>query len=85
MIHALKAELHSLSLSTDRDALRWGLIYDGSFTFGATSNGGETNDHIFYLCDVPSNIWRMVHVWIDLDIPSLNCHSDWEYWFDNIQ
>ncbi|GKD92332.1 hypothetical protein Tco_1372169 [Tanacetum coccineum] len=36
MIHALKVELHSLSLSTDRDALRWGLTYDGSFTVGAT-------------------------------------------------
>ncbi|GJY09208.1 RNA-directed DNA polymerase, eukaryota [Tanacetum coccineum] len=115
MIHALKAELHSLSLSTDRDTLRWGLTYDGSFTAGAKrkhiddvilpnllvetswcnilprkvniiiwrmrldrlphrlnlsrrgqdihsidcpvcSNGGETNDHIFYSCDVASNI-----------------------------
>nr|GEU80764.1 hypothetical protein [Tanacetum cinerariifolium] len=36
MIHSLKAELHSLSLSTDRDALRWGLTHDGSFTVGAT-------------------------------------------------
>nr|GEY44810.1 hypothetical protein [Tanacetum cinerariifolium] len=36
MIHSLKAELHSLSLFTDRDALRWGLTHDGSFTVGAT-------------------------------------------------
>ncbi|GJV93068.1 hypothetical protein Tco_1540881 [Tanacetum coccineum] len=34
MIPALKAELHSLSLSIDRDALRWGLTLDGSFTVG---------------------------------------------------
>nr|GEX29051.1 RNA-directed DNA polymerase, eukaryota, reverse transcriptase zinc-binding domain protein [Tanacetum cinerariifolium] len=36
MIHSLKAELNLLSLSTDRDAFRWGLTYDGSFTVGAT-------------------------------------------------
>ncbi|GJV49258.1 RNA-directed DNA polymerase, eukaryota, reverse transcriptase zinc-binding domain protein [Tanacetum coccineum] len=144
MIHDLEDELHSLSLSTDRDALLWGLTHDGSFTVGATrkhindvilptlsvetsgayifprkvniliwrmrldrlphrlnlsrrgldihsidcpvcSNGRETNDHIFYLCDVASNIWRMVRVWVDLDIPALYSHSDWESWFDNIR
>ncbi|GJU51774.1 hypothetical protein Tco_1221329 [Tanacetum coccineum] len=36
MIHALKPEFHSLSLSTNRYALRWGLTYDSSFTVGAT-------------------------------------------------
>ena len=36
LFHALKAELHSLSLSTDRYSLRWGLTYDGSFISGAT-------------------------------------------------
>nr|GEV67227.1 RNA-directed DNA polymerase, eukaryota [Tanacetum cinerariifolium] len=144
MIHYLKSELHSFSLSTDRDSLRWGLTHDGTFTVGATrkhiddvilptlsvetnwcnilprkvniliwrirldrlphrlnlskrgldihsidclvcSNDRETSDHIFYLCDVASNIWRMVRVWVDLDMPSLYSHSDWESWFDNIR
>nr|GEW45480.1 putative RNA-directed DNA polymerase, eukaryota, reverse transcriptase zinc-binding domain protein [Tanacetum cinerariifolium] len=49
------------------------------------SNGRETIDHIFYLCDVALNIWRMVRVWVDLDMPSLYSHSDWESWFDNIR
>ena len=36
MLEALEAELHSLSLSRDRDVIRWGLTNDGSFTVGAT-------------------------------------------------
>nr|GEU62975.1 hypothetical protein [Tanacetum cinerariifolium] len=144
MIHSLKAELHSLSPSTDRDPLRWGLTHDVSFTVGATrkhiddvilptlsveiswcnilprkvniliwrirldrlphrlnlskrgldthsidcpicSNVSETSDHIFNLCDVASNIWRTVRVWVDLDMHSSYSHSDWEFWFDNIR
>nr|GEZ34034.1 RNA-directed DNA polymerase, eukaryota, reverse transcriptase zinc-binding domain protein [Tanacetum cinerariifolium] len=144
MIHTLKPKLHLLSLFTDRDARRWGLTHDGSFTVGSIrkhidddilltlsvetswcnilprkvnvliwrirldrlphrlnlskrgldihsidcpicSNSRETSDHIFYLCDVASNIRRMVRVWVDLDMPSLYSHSDWESWFDNIR
>ncbi|GJZ27081.1 RNA-directed DNA polymerase, eukaryota, reverse transcriptase zinc-binding domain protein [Tanacetum coccineum] len=36
MLEALKAEIHSLSLSSDRDILCWGLSHDGSFTVGDT-------------------------------------------------
>ncbi|GJV11474.1 RNA-directed DNA polymerase, eukaryota, reverse transcriptase zinc-binding domain protein [Tanacetum coccineum] len=137
MLESLKAEMHSLSLLSDRDILCWGLSHDASFTVGDTrkhindvilptlsmttnwcnilprkvnifiwrmrldrlphrlnlsrrgldiqsidcpicNNDRETNDHIFFSCDVASNIWRLVHVWSDLSIPLLHSFSDWE-------
>ncbi|GKF29023.1 RNA-directed DNA polymerase, eukaryota, partial [Tanacetum coccineum] len=144
MLEALIAKIHSLSLSSDRDILCWGLSHDGSFTVGDTrkhiddvilptlsmaiiwcnilprkvnifiwrmrldrlphrlnlsrrgldtqsidcpvcNNGRETNDHIFFSCDVASIIWRLVHVWTDLNIPLLHSFLDWASWFDNIR
>ncbi|GKE73522.1 hypothetical protein Tco_1535563, partial [Tanacetum coccineum] len=69
MIHDLEDELHSLSLSTDRDALLWGLTHDGSFTVGATRK--HINDVILPTLSVETSwcnilprkvnilIWRM--------------------------
>nr|GEW28556.1 RNA-directed DNA polymerase, eukaryota, reverse transcriptase zinc-binding domain protein [Tanacetum cinerariifolium] len=73
MIHSLKAELHSLSLSTDRDALRWGLTHDGSFTVGAIRK--HIDDVILLTLSVetswcnilPRKIWiclRCTPIWI---------------------
>nr|GEX70062.1 RNA-directed DNA polymerase, eukaryota [Tanacetum cinerariifolium] len=40
------------------------------------SKGMEYNDHIFFSCDVALDIWRLVRIWLDVNIPLLNSHSD---------
>ncbi|GJT82781.1 RNA-directed DNA polymerase, eukaryota, reverse transcriptase zinc-binding domain protein [Tanacetum coccineum] len=49
------------------------------------SNGVESNEHIFFYCEVASNIWRLVRIWCDMSIPILNSHSDWLEWIENLQ
>ncbi|GJX52074.1 RNA-directed DNA polymerase, eukaryota, reverse transcriptase zinc-binding domain protein [Tanacetum coccineum] len=46
------------------------------------SKGMESNDRLFYSRDVALNIWRLVRIWLDVNIPMLNSHSDWESWDD---
>ncbi|GJW30191.1 squamosa promoter-binding-like protein 12 [Tanacetum coccineum] len=49
------------------------------------SKGIESNDHFFYSRDVALNIWQLVRIWLDVNIPMLNSHSDWESWVDNFR
>lgn len=56
-----------------------------SISCSICSKGMESNDHVFYSCDIALNIWRLVRIWCDMPIPALNSHSDWISWFDNIR
>nr|GEW19317.1 hypothetical protein [Tanacetum cinerariifolium] len=35
------------------------------------SNSVESNDHIFYSCEVAASIWRLVDVWCDMHFPNM--------------
>ena len=48
------------------------------------NNSVESNDHVFFSCEVASNAWRLVRIWCnfpDLLTPSYN---DWISWIDNM-
>ena len=48
------------------------------------SNGMESNDHLFYTCEVASSIKRLIEVWCDLHFPNLISSLDWTTWIDNL-
>ncbi|GKD56679.1 RNA-directed DNA polymerase, eukaryota [Tanacetum coccineum] len=41
------------------------------------TNGVESNDHLFYTCEVASSIRRLIEAWCDLQFPNLISSSDW--------
>ena len=41
----------------------------------------EHLDHVFFSCDVASNVWRLIHIWSGSKIPIVNSSSDWVSWF----
>nr|GEV78578.1 RNA-directed DNA polymerase, eukaryota, reverse transcriptase zinc-binding domain protein [Tanacetum cinerariifolium] len=44
----------------------------------------ESLDHMFFSCEVASQLWRMVRIWcniMDLSTPS---YSEWPSWIDNV-
>ncbi|GJY85810.1 RNA-directed DNA polymerase, eukaryota, reverse transcriptase zinc-binding domain protein, partial [Tanacetum coccineum] len=41
------------------------------------NSGMESVDHIFFDCEVASNIWRLVDVWTNIDMPSFSSWFDW--------
>ncbi|GJQ99216.1 RNA-directed DNA polymerase, eukaryota, reverse transcriptase zinc-binding domain protein [Tanacetum coccineum] len=47
------------------------------------NSGMESIDHIFFDCEVASNIWRMVRVWTNIDMPSFSSWFDWSHWFED--
>ncbi|GKD20495.1 RNA-directed DNA polymerase, eukaryota, reverse transcriptase zinc-binding domain protein, partial [Tanacetum coccineum] len=47
------------------------------------NSGMESIDHIFFDCEVASNIWCMVRVWTDIDMPSFSSWFDWSHWFED--
>lgn len=43
----------------------------------------ESVDHVFFGCEVASNIWHLVCMWTDIDMPSFSSWFDWSQWFDD--
>ncbi|GJV02632.1 RNA-directed DNA polymerase, eukaryota, reverse transcriptase zinc-binding domain protein [Tanacetum coccineum] len=70
---------HCCSADAELSQMDWGLSNSISVL------GVESNDHLFFSCDVALNIWRLVRIWLDVNIPMLNSHSDWESWVDNFR
>ncbi|GJY27504.1 RNA-directed DNA polymerase, eukaryota, reverse transcriptase zinc-binding domain protein, partial [Tanacetum coccineum] len=60
-----------------------GLTHDGSFTVGATRK--HIDDVILPTLSVETSWCNILPRKVDLDMPSLYSHSDWESWFDNIR
>lgn len=44
----------------------------------------ETIDHIFFSCEVASEVWRMVCIWCNITDPSVPSYSDWSSWIENV-
>ncbi|GKA89227.1 RNA-directed DNA polymerase, eukaryota [Tanacetum coccineum] len=40
----------------------------------------ESNEHIFYECDTAKNIWRLVRMWCDINMPSFVSNNAWKDW-----
>ncbi|GJR37779.1 putative RNA-directed DNA polymerase, eukaryota, reverse transcriptase zinc-binding domain protein [Tanacetum coccineum] len=40
----------------------------------------ESNEHIFYECDAAKNIWRLVRMWCDINMPSFVSNNAWKDW-----
>ena len=47
------------------------------------NTGMESVDHVFFGCEVASNIWHLVRMWTDIDMPSFSSWFDWSQWFDD--
>ncbi|GKA84831.1 RNA-directed DNA polymerase, eukaryota, reverse transcriptase zinc-binding domain protein [Tanacetum coccineum] len=41
----------------------------------------ESNSHAFFSCSAASNIWRLVHGWCELKIPTLSSCDEWDIWY----
>ncbi|GKB76850.1 RNA-directed DNA polymerase, eukaryota, reverse transcriptase zinc-binding domain protein [Tanacetum coccineum] len=45
--------------------------------------GVELNDHIFFGRDTTINLWRLIRVWIDVNMPSFSSCFEWLQWFED--
>nr|GEY99676.1 RNA-directed DNA polymerase, eukaryota, reverse transcriptase zinc-binding domain protein [Tanacetum cinerariifolium] len=43
----------------------------------------ESNDHILFGCDMAIGIWRLIHVWIDVSMPSFSSCTEWFQWIED--
>ena len=43
----------------------------------------ESNDHLFFSCNVAVNIWTKIRVWCDVAMPRFGSNSEWIAWLDN--
>ncbi|GJV49899.1 hypothetical protein Tco_1440111 [Tanacetum coccineum] len=41
----------------------------------------ESSNHIFFECDIASEVWRLVRIWCDTPFPSLTSFEHWKNWF----
>nr|GEW09968.1 RNA-directed DNA polymerase, eukaryota [Tanacetum cinerariifolium] len=44
-------------------------------------NNVDSNAHVFFSCDITSNVWNLVRGWCDAKFPLLSSCEDWESWF----
>ena len=74
-----KVNIFLWRLNLDRIPHRFNLSRRGlkiqSISCPLCSNGMESNNHIFYTCDVALHIWRLVRIWCDMPIPVMYSHS----------
>ncbi|XP_071688860.1 uncharacterized protein [Rutidosis leptorrhynchoides] len=42
----------------------------------------ESCDHVFFECDIASDLWRKVRIWVDLDIPIFDSWSSCLSWIE---
>ena len=54
-----------------------------SITCPSCNVGLESNDHIFFGCDTAINLWRLIRVWIDVNMPSFSSCYEWLQWIDD--
>ena len=54
-----------------------------SITCPSCNAGLESNDHIFFGCDTSINIWRLIRMWIDVNMPSFSSCYEWLQWIDD--
>ncbi|GKB78177.1 RNA-directed DNA polymerase, eukaryota, reverse transcriptase zinc-binding domain protein, partial [Tanacetum coccineum] len=46
-------------------------------------NGAESVDHVFFGCELAFNIWHLIRVWTNINMPSFSSWFDWFQWFDD--
>ncbi|GKA92572.1 RNA-directed DNA polymerase, eukaryota, reverse transcriptase zinc-binding domain protein, partial [Tanacetum coccineum] len=84
-----KVNIFLWKLRLDRLPLRLNLSKRGldiqSIMCPLCSNGVESNDHLFYTCEVASSIRRLIEVWCNLHFTNLISSSDWTTWIDNLR
>ncbi|XP_071727014.1 uncharacterized protein [Rutidosis leptorrhynchoides] len=74
-------------LGVERLPTRLNLLMRGleinSITCPVCSQNLETRDHIFFVCEVASQIWVKIRRWVDCNMPVFNSWSDWILWFEH--
>ncbi|GKD50188.1 RNA-directed DNA polymerase, eukaryota [Tanacetum coccineum] len=43
----------------------------------------ESNNHIFFHCEVASSVWDLIHLWCNISCPLTSSSHDWIVWIDN--
>ncbi|GKA19294.1 RNA-directed DNA polymerase, eukaryota, reverse transcriptase zinc-binding domain protein [Tanacetum coccineum] len=43
----------------------------------------ESNDHIFFNCEVSSSVWDLIRLWCNISCPLPSSSHDWIAWIDN--
>nr|GEX55038.1 RNA-directed DNA polymerase, eukaryota, reverse transcriptase zinc-binding domain protein [Tanacetum cinerariifolium] len=81
VIHSLKVDLHSLSLSTDKDVLRWSPTHDGSFTVGATRK--YIGDVILLTLSMETSWCNLLPRKVRLRFTLVSTHLAWERHLSN--
>ncbi|GJT50984.1 RNA-directed DNA polymerase, eukaryota, reverse transcriptase zinc-binding domain protein [Tanacetum coccineum] len=62
--------------------LKRGLEFD-SISCPICNNHVESNDHIFFSCDVASSVWNLIRLWCHISDPQPSSCQDWLTWIDN--
>lgn len=44
----------------------------------------ESNDHVFFNCEVASSVWCLIRSWCNLSCPLPSSSRDWLTWIDNL-
>ncbi|GKB99257.1 RNA-directed DNA polymerase, eukaryota, partial [Tanacetum coccineum] len=47
-------------------------------------NHVESAEHIFFSCDVASQIWRMVRIWCNITDHTMPTFTNWFSWLENV-
>ncbi|GJY86489.1 retrovirus-related pol polyprotein from transposon TNT 1-94 [Tanacetum coccineum] len=85
-VHDTRLHLDNCLLPSLSPSTRWSNLLPRkimSIICPSCNAGLESNDHIFFGCDTAINIWRLIRVWIDVNMPSFSSCYDWLQWIDD--
>ncbi|XP_071709291.1 uncharacterized protein [Rutidosis leptorrhynchoides] len=57
-------------------------IVEDSTTCPMCNSSSENIDHLFFGCTVALDVWRLIRVWLDCNLPVFNCWMDVETWIE---
>ncbi|XP_071689351.1 uncharacterized protein [Rutidosis leptorrhynchoides] len=69
--------------------IRWNLFAKGielnSIVCPICNNGVESRDHLFFECSMIVELWRMVRVWLNCDMPIFDSWDSFYSWVEGIR
>ncbi|XP_071740032.1 uncharacterized protein [Rutidosis leptorrhynchoides] len=72
----------------DSLSVRWNLsakeIDINSVVCPVCTNGVETSDHLFFRCSLASDLWRLVRVWLNCNLPPLSSWETFIVWLEGV-
>ncbi|GJR41094.1 putative RNA-directed DNA polymerase, eukaryota, reverse transcriptase zinc-binding domain protein [Tanacetum coccineum] len=86
-LNVLLVKIGNMEVTLELDACVWSLAKDGmeiqDISCPSCNVSVESNQHIFFVCDIARSIWQLIRVWCDISMPQFDSIDDWRDWLSS--